>query len=77
MDEIQVVYEGSRRDLIELRDFIPENKISTFDRVLRGLDILWDQAQQKDAAGICGYTDDCGVFIQRGGNACAICSLNR
>ena len=33
--------------------------------------------QQKDTAGICGYIDDCGAFIQRGGSACAICSLNR
>ena len=33
--------------------------------------------EQKDTAGICGYIDDCGAFIQRGGSACAICSLNR
>ena len=41
MKEIDVIYEAVGRDLRKLKNCIPKEKVSVYERALRGVDILY------------------------------------
>ena len=47
MKEIDVIYEAVGRDLRELKNCIPKEKLSAYERILRGVDILYREINNK------------------------------